>query len=199
MKSVILYAVRHGKTICNEKRLYCGKSNVSLSDIGIEELNSLKNIITVPKCKLNYTSGAKRANETFEILYGHKNFQERLGFFEYNFGDFEMKSYEMLKEEKSYIDWIIDTTGTVKCPNGESKKEFYERITIALNDLIDEIIENGENEAVLLCHGGTIGTILELFSKEKGDFYSLQPSCGRGYKLKIDKEDGITISILGEI
>lgn len=202
MSSIILYLIRHGKTFCNEKRLYCGSSDINLSNKGIEELKEKKKTTNYPICKLNYTSGAKRANETFEIIYGNSDYIIKDEFFEYDFGDFELKSYEDLKEDKRYIDWIMDKSLNVSCPNGESKTQFRKRIKEGIIKIIKEVKEKNENEALILCHGGTIGTLLEIFLKEK-DFYSYQPSCGGGYKLKIDYtedlEENIKIEILEEL
>ena len=36
-----LYLIRHGKTMANEKHLYCGSTNLPLSEKGIEELQNL--------------------------------------------------------------------------------------------------------------------------------------------------------------
>ena len=198
MNDIILYLIRHGKTYCNEERLYCGSSDISLSDKGIEELKLLKERNIYPKCNLNYTSGAKRANETFELLYGHKNYGVKKDFFEYNFGDFELKSYEILKENKDYINWITDNTEEVCCPKGESKLQFYKRIKIAFKDLLREIKDSGESEALLLCHGGTIGTLLWLFYDNSKNFYEYQPSCGGGYRLKVSFDKEIKIEVIGE-
>ena len=35
---MIIYLIRHGKTRANEKHLYCGSTDLSLSDAGKEEL-----------------------------------------------------------------------------------------------------------------------------------------------------------------
>ena len=56
-----IYLIRHGKTEANEKHLYCGSTDLPLSETGKEEL-----------CKLKYdiknvrflTSGMSRTNET---------------------------------------------------------------------------------------------------------------------------------------
>lgn len=199
MNKIVLYLIRHGKTLCNERRLYCGKSNVSLSELGYKEIIELKSTVDYPKCRLNYTSGAKRTNETFEILFPNSKYSKKNDFFEYDFGDFEMKSYEMLKDNSDYIAWIMDESKNVKCPNGECKEEFYRRISKALRRLFREVIEKGEEEALLICHGGVIGTLLELFCKSSKDFYTMQPSCGRGYKLEVKVDKDIEIKILGEI
>lgn len=183
---MIIYLIRHGKTKCNEQKLYCGKTDVSLSQLGIKELEKKKSEFSYPKCRLNFTSGAKRANETFEILYPNCEYEKRNGFWEYDFGDFELKSYEMLKENKDYIKWICDATTTINCPNGESRQEFYIRLKNSFVEFLSELKLRNENEALIVCHGGTIGTILQLFYDGSKDFYSYQPSCGGGYKLKVD-------------
>ena len=41
MKEIKLYLIRHGKTYCNERQLYCGKSDIELSENGISELKEI--------------------------------------------------------------------------------------------------------------------------------------------------------------
>ncbi len=186
MNNIEVFLIRHGKTIANEKRLYCGKTDLSLSHNGIEELKILKKSIRYPKCNEYFTSGAKRANETFKILYDDISFTELKGFFEYDFGDFEMKSYEDLKEDKSYINWITDESGRVSCPNGESKNSYRNRIRDEFTAFINNISDKELNSVLLISHGGTIGTILEGFYDNSKNFYSWQPNFGEGYKLTVE-------------
>ena len=189
MSSIEVYLIRHGRTICNEKRLYCGKTDVSLSEQGIKELKTLKSIMRYPRCNKYFTSGAVRANETFKILYEDESYEELSGFFEYDFGDFEMKSYEDLKENKLYINWIMDEIGYVRCPNGESKNQYKKRIKKEFNNFIEAINLNEYESVLLISHGGTIGTILECFYDDSKNFYSWQPKCGEGYKIIIEFEN----------
>ena len=158
MNKLMLVLIRHGKTEANEKHIYCGKSNISLSENGIKELNDIKSSTKYPECSSFFSSGAKRANETLEILYPKRSYSEINEFWEYNFGDFEMKSYDMLKENKEYINWITDKDGQVSCPNGESKIQYRERIKEAFNKFIEKCYKEDISTAVLVCHGGTIGT-----------------------------------------
>lgn len=199
MNKIILYFIRHGKTMYNEKRLYCGKSDIPLSEGGKKELIILKETISYPKVKLYYTSGAKRANDTMALLYPTLCFTEIKDLFEYNFGDFEGKSYEDLKDNKDYLRWISDCSNKVKCIQGENKEEFYLRITNGLKQLVSNILEKNELEGVVVCHGGVIGTLLQLYSKLERDFYSLQPSYGKGYKVEVRIGEEIELKVLGEI
>lgn len=199
MNEIILYLIRHGKTLGNENKLYCGSTDLELSEIGRGELNKLNTELKYTTCKLNYTSGAKRANETFNILFPNRDFIEKRGFWEYDFGDFEMKSYEMLKADKYYQEWICDSTGSVYCPNGESRQDFFKRLDIAMMELFAEVLESGEKEALLVCHGGVIGTLLERYYDDSKDFFSYQPQCGRGYKVKLIMDKTIKMEVLEEI
>lgn len=186
MSNVTIYLLRHGKTLSNEKKLYCGRTDVSLSESGIKELKELKSLINYPKCDKYFTSGAKRANETFKILYENYEYRELNGFFEYDFGDFEMKNYEEIKEDKNYINWIMDEIGDVSCPNGESKKNYKKRIKDEFIRFIDNLKNKKIESALLVSHGGTIGTILEEFYDNSKNFYEWQPSYGRGYNIQVE-------------
>lgn len=222
MYKLELYLLRHGKTLCNEKKLYCGTSDINLSESGKKELLEfkylsdfnienekkldkdikLKNNFKYPKCQKYYTSGAKRANQTFEILYPQDEYEVIKGFWEYNFGDFEMKSYDMLKENELYINWIMDIEGNVSNFNGESKIEYKNRIAKSFKDFLNSCSTKNIKSVLLVSHGGTIGTILELFYSNEKSFYDWQPQCGLGYKLAISYNvelSKITIDSIREI
>lgn len=186
MNRVKLYLIRHGKTKGNEKRLYCGITDLELSEIGKSELVLQKDIYSkvIRKCDGYYTTGLKRTNQTMEILFT-KDFKIEKDFREYNFGDFEMKSYNELKNIKPYIDWITDEAGDFIIPNGESKKQFRNRINEAFKNFLNKLVLENKKSSLLVCHGGTIGTILELFYSNNKNFYEWQPSFGRGYSLDI--------------
>lgn len=219
MYKLELYLLRHGKTICNEKKLYCGTSDINLSENGKNELlefkilsdfnieneekldkeNKVTSSFKYPKCQKNYTSGAKRANETFEILYPENEYEIIKGFWEYNFGDFEMKSYDILKENKSYINWIMDIEGNVSDFNGESKVEYKNRISKTFKIFLNSCLIEKIKSALVVSHGGTIGTILELFYSNEKSFYEWQPKCGLGYKLVVEYNADLTKIIINKV
>ena len=196
-----LYLIRHGKTHCNEKKLYCGKEDVPLSENGILNLKELKENFYYPLSDLYFTSGAKRANETLKTIFDDVDFKHIKDFGEYNFGDFELKSYEELKENKEYIKWILDKEGTVSCPNGESRIDFNKRVRDRFIKFLENLKENNAKSVCLVTHGGVIVSILSEFLKENNDnFYDLQPSCGQGYELEVNfYEKNIEVIIKNKI
>lgn len=172
-----IYVIRHGKTIANELRLYCGASDVSLTDLGRKELEEIKSIYKdINKNEfLFYSSGLKRANESIKELFGDVEIIEDKDLQEINFGDFEMKSYEELKNLSSYQEWISDAFNK-KAPNGESGLDQYIRVKRAL----ERIISNNK-DVVIVTHGGTIYYIFNILINNKDNLYEISPENGRGY------------------
>ena len=73
MEKLVLYLIRHGKTEANEKHLYCGKSDVHLSENGIRELNDIKNTKAFIEIDLdeyvgNYSNFYEKPNYTYFII-----------------------------------------------------------------------------------------------------------------------------------
>ena len=188
MENLEIYLIRHGKTYCNEKQIYCGRSDVDLSENGIEELKNKKSR-KLPECEFYFTSGLKRANSTIDIIKPKQNYEILQDFSEYDFGDFELKGYNELKELKEYNNWINDESLKIKCPSGESRSQFRERISRALRELICFMFKNNKKTALGIVHGGVIGMILEMEYDNTRKFYEWQPKNGEGYKIVINISD----------
>ena len=179
-----IHLVRHGKTQANEKRLYCGRTDLTLSENGKAELISFKSQgIYPPSAELFFTSGLVRTELTVDILYGNVGRIAVPDMAEYDFGLFEMKSYDELKEREDYQAWITDETGATPCPGGESKKQVEKRVTKGYVYILSEIIKAGGASAFVSCHGGTIACIMEFLQPNTKHFYGWQPQSGRGYSL----------------
>jgi len=179
-----VYLLRHGRTEGNEKKLYYGKTDLPLSKGGIEGLLDLKNHSDYTVCKntLFYTSGMKRAEESFEILFGNLPHTQLSSFFEMNFGDFEGFSYEELKNNADYIKWCQGDNLTNICPNGESYMIMQKRVLAAFFELCQQ-----NKDFLLLFHGGPISVIMaKLFTKEEKNLWQWQPLNGKGYEITID-------------
>ena len=180
-----LHLIRHGKTEANEKSLYCGATDLTLSNTGKSELLALKEQgIYPPSADLFFTSGMKRAEQTLDILYGSVPRQTIPQLSEYNFGEFEMKSHDELELRDDYQNWIFDDSGQTPCPGGESRQDFILRVSEgfemfcknALRQLLPEV-------AILICHGGVIFRIMDTLFPKKHTYYEWLPKPGRGYTL----------------
>ena len=166
-----IYLIRHGKTSANEKRLYCGSTDLPLSDAGKEELRSvhydIKNVRFL-------TSGMKRTNETLHILFGDVPYEVDSRFREVDFGIFEMHSYEELKDTPEYQNWLTGDNDANIPPQGESGVQMKERVLNAFSEI--------KESTCIITHGGCIAAIMDhLFPEECKNRYQWQPKNGSGY------------------
>jgi len=182
-----IHLIRHGLTEANEKKLYCGQIDLPLSENGIKEIESLKNQNIYPeKPDMFFTSGLVRTSQTLNIIYGEIKYIIEPLIMEYNFGLFEMKSHEQLKDNEDYQSWITDETGDFICPDGESKNQFGERIKTGYKNILDKVNNQNKQSAMISCHGGVIVSIMEMLMPKVKNFYEWQPKAGRGYMLIYD-------------
>ena len=175
-----LYLIRHGKTVANEHHLYCGSTDIPLSEQGIEELQRLHYEVS-NNCRF-LTSGMIRTEQTLYHLFGDVVHRVDKRFREMDFGLFEMHSYEELKCRKDYQEWISGDNESKAPPMGESGVQMTERVLAGLDDLLRE-----QEDIVLVTHGGVIAAIMQhLFPIEEKNRYQWQPVPGSGYVITSD-------------
>ena len=175
-----LYLIRHGRTEANEKWLYCGATDLGLSQAGAEVLKEIQ--YELPEDCIYITSGMKRTEQTLQILFGEVEHKVDERFKEVNFGIFEMKNYESLKEDETYQAWISGENEKNIPPEGESGEQMKKRVLEGLQTLQKEA-----KPVVLVTHGGVIAAIMEhLFASENRNRYEWQPRPGHGYLISKD-------------
>lgn len=176
-----LTLIRHGITQGNKDRLYYGATDLPLLPEGEEELRRLANKGGYPTAQHYYTSGMLRTEQTFALLYGERPHEVLPGMREINFGDFEMRNYEQLKDDPAFVQWCTgDVEGNV-CPNGESSRQMLARAWLALQPVLD-----GAEDAVCVTHGGVIANLLGEWFPCKGNRYTRTPHPGTGYTVEFD-------------
>ncbi len=158
-----LILVRHGQTEMNKQKLYFGKLNPKLNNLGIEQVQNAKKYLEEIKEKISYdliySSPLLRAKETAEICnYLEKNIIFDKNLEEIDFGIFEGLTYkkilekfpnEVKKMENSWSDYNYET--------GESPKEMYERVINFVENL------DFSKNILIVSHWGVINCILSHF------------------------------------
>ena len=107
----------------NLRRLYYGASDIPLSGKGEEELRKLaaEGIYPAAEEADFYTTGMIRTEQTLKLIYGEQEHQVLPLLKEINFGEFEMKSYEEMKDDPVYQEWISDKKRHAAPPPGGGK------------------------------------------------------------------------------
>ena len=186
---MILHIIRHGMTEANEKCLYCGQTDLSLSEQGKQYLAEIKQTLDYPKADIYITSGLKRSIETLHILFDHSPDLIMEEFNEINFGKFEMKSHDELLNDPDYKQWINDQKN-ITCPGCESSDAFINRIKAGFDKLCSLKAES----LVLVCHGGVINFLMDTFFPGRKNFFEWQPDFGRGYTVEINDDNCVLVS-----
>ncbi|MGL5260475.1 MAG: histidine phosphatase family protein [Lachnospiraceae bacterium] len=184
--------IRHGKTKGNEKKQYIGKTNENLSEIGKKEVAKIVPFVNEPQ--MVFSSPMKRCIETKTMIFPNLCTKIIPEISEIDFGEFEKKTYEQLKDTKSYIQWLR-SGGKSTIHHGESVNQFKIRCKKGFLDIVKICKENKLNEIAIIAHGGTIMAILDLFSVPNKSFYHWQVENANGYKFLFDTEKERALNI----
>ena len=187
MRTIVL--LRHGRTEANERRVYCGSSDLPLSEGGREELIRRRKAGAYPDIVgfRVYTSPLRRTEETLECLYGNVAYTVCPELRESDFGVFELRGFEEMKDDADYIAWCSGDNWRNVPPGGESGETMARRVTECFTRL-----RRQSGDLLLVTHGGPVAAIMcLLFPQEDRPFYRWLPKNGGGY---IIMEEGEALS-----
>ncbi len=183
---LVITLLRHSLTKENEEARYIGWTDSQLSEKGRQLVLERKKVYekrkTFEAVDLIITSDLKRAKETAGLLFD-RPFRLEARFKEMNFGIFEGKSYEELKDNPAYQAWL-NALDTYKIPKGESSEDMRLRVLQAFNDLLRQMKIEGLKNAVIVTHGGVIRHLVQAYKEEAIDFFEIKTPFVAGYRLK---------------
>ncbi|MBR3515595.1 MAG: cob(I)yrinic acid a,c-diamide adenosyltransferase [Lachnospiraceae bacterium] len=173
-----IHLLRHGETEYNKEARYQGRKDIPLSEEGKKKLFcSKENPDQV------YVSGLSRTRQTAEIIYPGAEYIAVPDLDEMDLGKFEGKQFSDLRRNKDYRRWL-DSGGSTRCPGGEDKAEFSERICKAMQMILEKECDAGTENVYIVAHGGTVMAAMERYCIDcPGDYYGWQTGNGEGYLL----------------
>lgn len=175
--------MRHAATAGNERHCYVGRrTDEPLSARGIEQC---RRVVALPNVRRVYASPLLRARQTAALCFPRAQVVCVSGLEEFDFGDFEGRTADQMENDVAYRAWV-QSSCEGRCPGGESLQEFVERTKVALNDVLLEAHMRGEEQVVLVLHGGTIMAALD-------GFYSKHVDNCEGYVASVRFVDGCAV------
>lgn len=182
-----VYLIRHGETTSNKEKRYMGVTDVPLSEEGIEKIRARMKENYYPKYdgQIFYSSTLSRTRQTLQLIYEAVDFIEEAGFNESNFGDFENKTYEELKDDPDYIKWISGNYLSNQCPNGESYVQMKERVTRTFDKVVKRHKNQGK-DIIIVLHSGPIVALMESLHPEVSkNYYEWRLENGEFYQIEV--------------
>lgn len=162
-----LILVRHGQTEMNAQKLYFGKLNPPLNDLGIDQAYQGREKLLNINYDRIYSSPLKRAKQTAEIC----NYLDRDIIFDYkleeiNFGIFEGLTFKEISERyPSEVKKMEENWKSFNYITGESPQEMFQRAVSFL-----ETLDYTKNNLVV-SHWGIISCIVSYFISKSLDTY----------------------------
>ena len=138
MKTYKIHLIRHGRESAKGVVRYIGKTDLPLTAKGREELEQMVSEEPFPNVDAVYTSPLLRCRQTAEILFPHLEPVTEEGLTECDFGLFEDKTPEELKDDPRYVEWLSGGTP----PEGESGEHFFKRSVVAFAKIVEEAMKN---------------------------------------------------------
>ena len=158
-----LFFLRH-TSLNVEIDVFYGQTDLDVSDRFEEEVKLIQKKIKNFNIDTNsikvYSSPLKRCIKLTNKLTENYIVDERIK--EMNLGDWEMKKMSSISK-KEKLDWENNLL-SFKIPNGESNSEFLKR----LKSFLEDIFKFNE-DALIVCHAGSINGMLSLLTKEPFD------------------------------
>lgn len=183
-----LLLIRHGMTSGNQLKKYIGTTDEPLCEEGIRQLKKRAAEGFYPDCERVVISPMIRCVQTAEILFSQAEKVIEPQLRECDFGKFEGKNYEELKNDKEYIAWV-NSNATLPFPGGENVSGFKKRCINAFEKMVareGSCLHGGMLAFVV--HGGTIMSVMERFDVCHREYFDYRVDNGEGFLVAYDGE-----------
>lgn len=198
----ILYLIRHGETGGNSEGRFQGIIDNPLNETGIEQAERLGMTFSLADLDVIYTSPLERARQTAQIIaqmHGLKKLTPipKKGLMEMNGGLLEGKRFsDIEKEYPEVLEAMNHHLASLQCPQGESMKELYHRISQTINQIVED---NRGQVIVAVSHGIAISAYIHYAS---GKPFDEMPNCmianASINKCVFDDDGNVTIEYLDD-
>lgn len=187
-----LILIRHGTTQGNKEKRFIGTLDVPLLPEG-EEL-ARRVAVRLPKVEHIYRSPLFRCFQTASLLWPEIEQTVIPALRETDFGPFEGKNHEELKDDPLYKQWIA-SPNFAAVPVGEGPEACARRAEAAVRAVIADAKAHGYGRVGVVSHGGTLMGILSQFGRPEKAYYDwFCPNCG-GYRVQVSEEP-LTLTVI---
>lgn len=184
--------VRHATTQGNLEKRFVGRLDIPLCAQGEELAKS--SAACMPTVEHLYISPMLRCRQTADYLWPHVEKTTVDDLRETDFGPFEGKNHEELKDDPWYQRWLAGELSA-----GEPAQECAARGVRALEQVLADAREHGYENIGVVTHGGLMMGMLTVCGQPARErYYDWYPmNCG-GYRTGVT-ENPLTLHVLGTV
>ena len=188
MSKITIYFFRHGETISNVEGKCAGRTDIPVSEAGLEKLKEIKTCYEIPDVRLVFSSPAKRAITTAKMYYPDIEPIVSEQLWEVDYGTVDNEPIEVLSRVVGNDNYFTKEP-SVRYPEGESYLEASFRIRAGITRVISHCISEKTDTVAVFFHGDIMDTLFKecLETDISRDEFKLCPN-GMGYRCYIDSE-----------
>ncbi|TLN05496.1 histidine phosphatase family protein [bacterium] len=169
---------RHGETVWNIEKIYRGRADVNLDEVGIKQAELLGKYLSNWELEAIYSSPLKRALDTANIIARYQkvgvNVAECLI-------DFDYGEWQSLPEQEAkrlypalHNEWH-NNPHKVKMPGGESLEDIRKRA----NEVVDDVLSKYQGSVVLVSHRVVNKVLIcSLLGLDNSHFWNIKQDVG---------------------
>lgn len=193
-----LIFIRHGTTRGNLEKRFVGTLDIPLAPQGEELARRVGP--TLPRVEHIYRSPLKRCLQTAQLLWPGTDMTVIDELRESDFGPFEGKNHEELKDDPLYQAWIGqsgDHLNFAAMPVGESAQQVVDRVSLGLEKLVAHAQAHHFQLVGVVSHGGALMGLLSKYGRPVREYYGwMCPNCG-GFRMALNP-DTLELTVLEE-
>jgi len=146
-----LILARHGETVWNVEKIYRGRRDVGLDEVGIKQAELLGKYVSNYGLEAIYSSPLKRALDTANIIGRYQKISVQIaeGLVDFDYGEWEcLPEQEVKRLYPALLNEWHNNPHKVRMPGGESLEDVRKRALEVVND----VLSNYQRGVVLVSH-----------------------------------------------
>lgn len=136
-----LILARHGETVWNVEKIYRGRADVNLDEVGIKQAELLGGYLSNWELEAIYSSPLRRALDTANIIARYQKTGVRIapGLIDFDYGEWQSLPEQEVKRLYPTIhnEWH-NSPHKVRMPGGESLEDVRRRASEVVNDVLSK-------------------------------------------------------------
>jgi len=173
-----LILARHGETAWNVEKVFRGRADVSLDEVGIKQADLLGKYLSSWELEAIYSSPAKRALDTANIVARYQKVAVRIaeGLIDFDFGEWQsLPEQEVKRLYPAILDEWHNNPHKVKMPGGESLDDVRERAV----ELVNDVLSRHQGNVLLVSHRVVIKVLIcYLLGLDNSHFWNINQDVG---------------------
>ena len=154
-----LILARHGETMWNVEKVFRGRADVNLDEVGIKQAELLGKYLSNWELEAIYSSPVKRALDTANIVARYQKVAVRIaeGLTDFDFGEWQsLPESEVRRLYPDLFNEWHNNPDKVRMPGGESLEDVRRRAVEVVND----IVSRHQGNVLLVSHRVVIKVLI---------------------------------------